>query len=88
MDNDPDRQQIGVLLFAGARDLAKTDQVVMDITLPTTILEIRKRLSLLVPGLVPLLESSRFAVNDTYVDENFVVSRKDEVALVPPVSGG
>ncbi|MBC8257368.1 MAG: MoaD/ThiS family protein [Candidatus Marinimicrobia bacterium] len=30
----------------------------------------------------------RVAVNKTYVEESFVLKDQDEVALIPPVSGG
>jgi len=34
------------------------------------------------------LKSIRFAVNDTYVEEDLVVKENDEIILIPPVSGG
>lgn len=34
------------------------------------------------------LKSIRFAINDSYIDENEVIKEQDEVILIPPVSGG
>jgi molybdopterin synthase sulfur carrier subunit len=30
----------------------------------------------------------RIAVNQAYVDDNFILHNQDDVALIPPVSGG
>lgn len=30
----------------------------------------------------------KFAVNDEYVDDHFILKENDEVALIPPVAGG
>jgi len=34
------------------------------------------------------LRSLSLAVNETYQDDNFSLSEKDEVVIIPPVSGG
>lgn len=34
------------------------------------------------------LKSIRFAVNDTYAEEEQLVQENDEIILIPPVSGG
>lgn len=34
------------------------------------------------------LKSIRFAVNDSYAEEDLVVKENDEIILIPPVSGG
>lgn len=34
------------------------------------------------------LKSIRFAVNDSYVEEDLLVKEHDEIILIPPVSGG
>lgn len=40
------------------------------------------------PALTPLAGSLRFAVNEEYVDAHHQIADGDEVALIPPVSGG
>jgi molybdopterin converting factor subunit 1 len=34
------------------------------------------------------LKSLRFAVNEDYQDDDFLVSERDVVVIIPPVSGG
>ena len=34
------------------------------------------------------LRSLRFAVNEEYQSDDYVLSEKDEVVIIPPVSGG
>ena len=34
------------------------------------------------------LRSLRLAVNEEYVEDNFILSNGDDVVLIPPVSGG
>jgi len=40
------------------------------------------------PALRPLLPSLKIAVNHEYVDAERILTEEDEVALIPPVSGG
>lgn len=40
------------------------------------------------PQLAPLAATIRFAVNQEYVDRTHQLHDNDEVALIPPVSGG
>ena len=40
------------------------------------------------PDLVPLSASMSFAVNREYVEREHILAEGDEVALIPPVSGG
>jgi molybdopterin synthase catalytic subunit len=40
------------------------------------------------PRLTPLVERSLLAVNAEYVGEATVIKAGDELALIPPVSGG
>lgn len=40
------------------------------------------------PDLVPLGASMSFAVNREYVERDHILAEGDEVALIPPVSGG
>jgi molybdopterin synthase catalytic subunit len=81
---------IGVrILFLGpARDAAGRDEVHLDVPEGTTVCALR---SLLVErSLVPrrLLDVARLAVNQRFTDESAVLADGDEVAVIPPVSGG
>ncbi len=40
------------------------------------------------PELAPMENSLAFAVNQEYVDKDYPLKNNDELALIPPVSGG
>ena len=40
------------------------------------------------PEVSEIIESSRIAVNEEYVDESYIISDNDRIAFIPPVSGG
>lgn len=79
---------IRVQLFAGARQLARADELLVDAEAPLTVARLRRLLEQASPPLGPLLAASRLAVNARYADESDLVAADDEVALIPPVSGG
>ncbi len=76
-----------VRFFARARELAGTDAV--DLDLPSaTLAALRAELARRYPALAPLLAHSALAVNGEYGDDAQVLTGADEVAVLPPVSGG
>jgi molybdopterin converting factor subunit 1 len=92
-------EAIQVLFFARARELSKSSEA--DFQLPDgadtcTLRELLNRVGEKFPSLLaqpaPLLDNCAFALNQRYVlKENLdtaVVRPGDEVALIPPVSGG
>jgi molybdopterin synthase catalytic subunit len=79
---------IHVKLFARARDLASTGAVAVELPDGATVGELRRRLAGLHPALAGLLERSALAVHDEFAEDTLTLSPQDEVALLPPVSGG
>ncbi len=79
---------INVRLFAAARQLAGTSAVPLAIDEPVTVAQLRQALGTHLPALAPLLPMARFARNGDYVNDQSTVSPQDEIALIPPVSGG
>ena len=78
-----------VRLFARARDLAGgADSLSLRPPLPATVGELRARLASECPALAPLLERSAVAVNQEFAEDSQELHAGDEVALIPPVSGG
>lgn len=77
-----------VRFFARARELAGTD--VLDIELPAgaTVAALRRRLAEQLPALRAMLDRCAIAVNEEFADDEYVLSRDAEVAVLPPVSGG
>lgn len=78
---------VAVHLFARVRELAGTDQVCLRIG-DGTVAGIRDRLADHYPAAAGLIARSAVAVNGEYAPDDYVVCSADEIALVPPVSGG
>jgi molybdopterin converting factor small subunit len=55
---------------------------------PVTVADVRAALLASYPRLAGILPSCRLAVNQELAEETGLVREGDEVALVPPVSGG
>jgi molybdopterin synthase catalytic subunit len=74
--------------FAALRERLRQSEA--DWTLPTdaTIADLWTSLCAAHPELAPLARSISFAVNREYVDREHPLREHDEIALIPPVSGG
>ena len=80
--------QLSVRLFAALRERAGTDELRLD-GLPdgATVADLKRELLARFPELRSL-DHVRAAVGNAYVDEASTLREGDEVALIPPVSGG
>ena len=76
---------VTVLLFAQLRDLFGADAVPVE---ATTVAGLRGALTALRPEAGPLLARCRVAVNLEFAEDCDAVTPADEVAVIPPVSGG
>lgn len=79
---------IRVRLFAIQRELAGTREVALDLPHGATVADAWNALVDLHPALAPGRASVRFARNGAYADEATPLADNDEVAMIPPVSGG
>lgn len=79
---------ISIRLFARARDLAGSDVLNVELAEGATIAELRRRLADDYPALASLLQRSALAVANDFADDSRILSANDEVAVLPPVSGG
>ncbi|KAG0042660.1 hypothetical protein BGZ83_000204 [Gryganskiella cystojenkinii] len=80
-----------VLYFASAKDAAKTESERLDWSSGIDATKLTKFLIDRHPELEPVLKTCMFAVNMEYMDQDSVawtVQPGDEVAVIPPVSGG
>ena len=80
--------RIRVRLVAIQRELAGTRVVALEVPDGATVADAWAALVALYPALEPGRASVRFARNGAYADESTVLSDGDEVAMIPPVSGG
>ena len=80
--------RVRVRLFAIQRELAGTREVPLDLADGATVVDAWDALVALHPSLAPGRPSVRFARNGAYADEATPLAEGDEVAMIPPVSGG
>ncbi len=79
---------IEILLFAGPKELAGVDRLRVEVPAGATYEVLRQKLTESVPSLAPILEVSRIAAGGQFVDDAEPIGEGEEIALVPPVSGG
>lgn len=79
--------ELHILTFGIAKDIVGKQLFNMEIHENSTVEELRKKLFSYYPELKKL-KSLSIAVNNEYVPDNFILNFSDEIALIPPVSGG
>ena len=79
---------IKILLFGAAADRAGTRETELPVDDGVTLGEIWPLLVERHPDLAPMRDTLAFAVNDEYAVAEDIVLPGDEVAVLPPVSGG
>ena len=80
--------KLHVRLFAGVRDLAGADQVVVELPAGATVADLRRRLAEQWPRLAELAGRSAVAVDAELAGDDLALTDAAEIALLPPVSGG
>lgn len=80
--------RIHVKLFAILRDAAGTAELTLDLPDGATVHTANLALGEKVPPLKEHLLHTGFAVNRTYAGPGQVLADGDELAAIPPVSGG
>ena len=77
-----------ILFFAQTKDAAGTPELEMKIPGSIGIEEVWQRLIAEKPRLAAFRKTTRLARNGEYADAQTKFTDADEVALIPPVSGG
>lgn len=80
--------RIRVRLFAILKDAAGTGELALDMPDGATVDSARQALEIQFPQLEKYLSRVAFAVNQSYVKADTPLRADDELALIPPVSGG
>jgi len=80
--------RIRVRLFAMQRETAGMRELRLEVPLGSTVDDAWNAVVRQVPALAPGRSSLRFAVNGSYADDDQPLTDGDEVACIPPVSGG
>ncbi len=79
---------VTVRLFARLREIAGTDELTRTVDAPATVGDVWANLAGEWPALAPYAPSLSCAVNAQYARMTTPVADGDEVAFLPPVSGG
>jgi len=77
-----------VLFFAHSRQLAGVDHYLLMVDRPITQARFWALLVEAFPRLVSQEKTARLARNEVYLRGNELLQPDDEIALIPPVSGG
>lgn len=77
-----------VLLFAGLRERLRRDSLDLELPAGASVRDLLAALARAAPDLSVSLGVCRVAVNHEFVAEGHVIAAGDEVAVIPPVSGG
>lgn len=80
--------KIEVLFFASARDLAGVSQRMVELPDGTDVRALLQKLTQDHPALERVVASARFARNEDFVDLAARLQDGDQVAWLPPMSGG
>jgi len=80
--------RISVRLFAGYRERAGTPEVELEVPTGATVGNLASDVHRRFPGMTSSPETLVVAVNREYRDHQYELNDGDEVALIPPVSGG
>ena len=80
--------RVTVWLFARLRDLAGSGELVRDVPAPATVQSVWQSLVSEMPTLRDYERTMSVAVNADYAKMTAAVQEGDEVAFLPPVSGG
>jgi|TARA_B110000495_G_C22645146_1_gene382841 molybdopterin synthase sulfur carrier subunit len=80
--------KIKLLFFASCRNIIGDKELIWDISENVTVGDVKKELALQYPGLIAMEKTLSIAVNAEYVDDSIVLFNEDEIAFIPPVSGG
>ena len=80
--------KVRVRLFASFREAAGSGTLDWDAPAGATVSQVVAALLETYPGLGPAAEKALLAVNQEYVGGDLTLHDGDELALIPPVSGG
>ena len=83
-----EKQSLPIKLFASLRQAMNSDVIKINIDNEITVFQMKKIISETFPNLKKLNIQFFVAVNYNYATDSDVIGINDEIALIPPVSGG
>ena len=80
--------KVRVLLFASLREVVGASRSAVELEPGARVGDVWERMISLYPRLAPHSGTVAFALNSAYTDPQVALHEGDEVAFLPPVSGG
>jgi molybdopterin synthase catalytic subunit len=80
--------KVQVTLFAGLKELLGQPKVTLELREGATVAQLCDRLTERYPIVAPFLPTLVCAVDEEFVPSEYALSDGDDIALIPPVSGG
>jgi len=77
-----------ILFFAHLEQLTRQSELCLELEQPLSVHQLWERLFVRFPDLKAYRDSTRVSCNWSFVDDDAMLQPGDEVALIPPVSGG
>lgn len=82
------RPRLTVLLFAGIRQRIGAPSLELDLPEPATVGALRRQIAAAHPAIGDAVAHCRIAVDHEFADDDAAIAPGQELALIPPVSGG
>ena len=81
------KMTVHILLFGITKDLVGKQKLLIELPIATTVFYFKRLLREDYPELIEL-DSMAIAINSEYASDEVVIHANDEIAIIPPVSGG
>ena len=82
------KQSLPIKLFASLKQAMNSDEIKIEIDNEITVLQMKKIVFETFPTIKKLNIPFLVAINHKYAADSVVIGINDEIALIPPVSGG
>lgn len=76
-----------ITLFAVLKEYFPPKIYILDESI-NNVEDVKKHLNYLNPEASKVLSSCRFAVNNQFINQTFIINNTDDVSVIPPSSGG
>lgn len=80
--------KVEVLLFAAAKDVFGTAKLELDLPANATVADLKRELIQRKPEASQALSRCAFSIDQQYANSDSIILANQEIAVIPPVSGG